>query len=271
MTDYSAIRTEAVIPNRYSFTQNGEHRVVFGEKVQGLKDSENLLLPNATMEGLENFILSRKDYILSRKAETHVRLNTRKAEVELVIGEHGQRKLVGDNDITPVITINASSKLSSDYKEVLEAMEPDGHESPRELAEFFRIRPYLFPSVDECIRVVKMLKNTTVTISRIKKDTETDAGEREKQLKTKIEDGQIDIHWKFTVPVFENLDPVDVPVEARFEVNEDLTDVNVVVQDATGEGLRAMKRRIERDLMQSCINGIESILGIDAIPMIYVD
>lgn len=251
--------------------KDGEYRVMFGEKPHGLKDSADLTISTATMEGLENFILSRKEYITGRKAETHVLLNTRLAEVTLKIGEHGAIKLVMHTDTKPVITIKATSKLSDDFKEVQTAMNPKGHESPRELAEFFRVRPYLFDSVDECVRVVKELKNTTIRITKIKKDTETDAGEREKQLKTSIEEGQIDIGWKFSVPVFEGLTASSIPVKARFEVNDDLTDVNVVVQDATGEGIRAMKRNIEKDLMKNCIQSIENILGTNAIPMIYVD
>lgn len=255
----------------FSFHTNGEHRMVFGEKVLGLKDSVDLNIGNATMEGLENFVRSRQAYITGRKDETHMLLNTRASSVTLVIGEHGQRKLVGENNTTPTISIKAKSHLSDEYKEVLEVMHVDGHESPRELAEFLRQRPYLFASVDECVRVVKALKNTSLKIGRIKKDTESDGGEREKQLKTTIEDGQIDLGWTFTIPIFEGTGNETIPVRARFEVNEDLTDVNVIVLDDTGEGLRNKRKNLEKQLMQDCIKNVEAILGQDAIPMVFID
>jgi hypothetical protein len=260
-----------VAENGLSMAAPGEYRFVTGEKPHVNHSQGTVTITNATMEGLENFVLSRKDYIKQRLGETHMRLDTRKSEVTLFVGEAGARKLAIDLDVTPQYIIKASSKLSGDFNEVMEAMDPDGHESPRELAEFFRLRPYLFPDVNECIRVVKELKNTQVRIMRIKKDTESDGGEREKQLKTNIEDGQINIAWNFEVPIFEGLAKTTIPVLARFEVNEDLSDVNVVVLDASGVGVRTMRRETERQQMIDCIQSVENILGQHSIPMVYVD
>lgn len=262
---------ESLAGKGLAFNHAGEHRMVFGEKPNEIMSQGTVSVLNATMEGLANFVRSRQDYIKTRLVETSMLLNTRKTEVTLRVGEAGPRKAASEKDITPQYVIKASSKLNGDFREVQEAMDPEGHESPRELAEYFRIRPYLFSTVEECIRVVKALKNTDVTVKRIKRDTETDGGEREKQMKATIEEGQINIAWQFYVPFFEGQARQYIPVRARFEVNEDLSDVNVVVLDDSGVGVRTMKRDFERELMTKCIESVEAILGVNSIPMIYVD
>lgn len=255
-----------------SFATSGVHRLVIGEEVIGLQDSKDMCIPSATFEGLENFVRARREYILKRAHETHLKLNTRKVTATLMIGEHGHRKLVGDINTTPVVIITATSRLSGDFIEVQEAMDPSGHEVPRDIAEQFRTSPYLFESVDECIRVVKALKNVNVKISQIIQDTENDAKSREKRMKMDIDEGQIDIRWNFRVPVFEGLDPQLFPVMARFEVQDDFRSVNLVILDASGEGIRTIKRNIERRLMETCIADVGRILGDESgIPMIYVD
>ena len=119
----------------------GEYRYVTGEKVEGLADSnETVEIRNATFTGLKKFYEARQELIKTRKAETNLQVDTTNTTVTLTIGEAGYRKLVGDNDITPVFTIKASAQKSKDYRDVLAYMKKQ-YDSAQDFAMELRTRP----------------------------------------------------------------------------------------------------------------------------------
>ena len=252
-----------------NFSENGEHRLVIGEKIEGLKDSDNLNIQAATMSGLINFVQDRNEEINARVNESHLQVDVAKGTILLTVGEHGKRKLVGDLDATPQITILGSSKNSEDYRLVKSLMKASGHGNSHELAMSLRGNAHIFESVAECGRVVTALRNFEVTIQSVRKETSEDNRSREKRMSAVITEGAPDLTWNWKVELFEGETPVLIPVRAIYEVQSNMIDVHVVILDATGQGLTLLERLARRDLMEQAASTIKEY--VPAIPIVYVN
>lgn len=258
---------EQLLQKGLSFNQAGEHRLVIGEKPIGIKDSEDVEITNATMNGLLNFVISRKDDILQRAKESHFLVESRESKITLVVGEKGGRKLVGDADRTPVFTIIASSQFSDDYEEVKKYM-GRAHPSAHELAMTFRERSHLFENDLEWARVVRALRDTSVKVNKIQKETSADAGLRETRLNAEITDGQLDLEWNFHVSIYEGEAPELIRAKAIWEVQEDHSTVKLILLN---NGLVLQERAALKAMTARTIAALTQTLGQDALPMLYVD
>lgn len=252
-----------------NFAEGGEHRLVIGEKVEGLKDSDNLNIQAATMSGLINFVQDRKEEINARVKESHMQVNIAKGTILLTVGEHGKRKLVGDVNATPQITILGSSKNSEDFVLVKSLMKASGHGNSHELAMSLRGNAHIFESVSECGRVVSALRNFEVKIEAVRKDFSEDNRGREKRMSAMITEGAPDLTWSWNIELFEGESPVLIPVRAIYEVQSNMIDVNVVILDATGQGLTLMERRARRKLMEEAAGTIKEY--VPSLPVVYVN
>lgn len=258
---------EQILQKGLSFNQAGEHRLVIGEKVLGLTDSKDVVIENATMNGLLNFVVSRKDDILQRAKESHFLVESRESKITLVVGEKGGRKLVGDPDRTAQFTVTASSQFSDDYEEVKNYM-GRAHPSAHDLAMAFRERSHLFENDAEWARVVRALRDTNVKVNKIQKETSADAGLRETRLNAEITEGQLDLEWNFRVAIYEGEEPELVRAKAIWEVQEDHSTVKLILLN---NGLVLQERAALKAMTERTIKALTQTLGQDALPMLYVD
>lgn len=248
--------------------QVGTHRVLFTEEEKGLQDSRDLNIPTATMKGLVNFVQSRKDAILERKDEAHFQVETRQSKITLFLGEKGGRKLTGDKDRTIQTVVVAKNKRSQDFIDVLAYLE-DEYDTPHNLAMDLRKQPHLFENETEWLRVVGQLRTMSTTVSRIMQDTSSDLGERTRKMDAVVTSGKLDLKWNFYVPIFEDEAKSHVPVNAIYEMDKD-GKLSVVILSVS-PGIEQLERDALKLSLDSTVQQLNIILGIDELPMVYVD
>lgn len=250
-----------------SFSECGTHRLLYTEEPQNLKDSEDMVIPSATMKGLANFVRARKDAILARTHETNFLVETRMSQIALTVGEHGGRKGLSDTDRVTATIVVAKSDRTDDFNTVLRYVKK-AHPNAHDLAMEFRKLPHLFENETEWARVVGELRNTNVKIQKIYKDTSVDAESREKRMLVEITEGKLDLLWHFYVPFFEGEERQYIPVRAIYEVCDGGNRVEIVLLSA---GLVQQERDFLKDMLERTVQELENILGVNVIPMIYVD
>lgn len=256
---------EDIESKRINLGHPGIYRLLTSEEPKGLVDHKDLIIDNATMQGLVNFVEVRKDAILYRKAQTHLMVESRKSEITLTVGEHGGLKMPGDVNYRPRVVITAKAELSADFKEVMEYL-GNTHPSAHDLAMEFRQKEYLFENRQEWARVVGKLRDTNLKINTIKKETSSDAGERENRMRTEITEGQLDLRWNFRVPIYEGQEPVLIEALAIWEV-QDNYDVHVVILNG---GVETQRRMSLKDMTQNTLDAIKTHLG-NEVPVVFVD
>lgn len=245
--------------------QPGIYRLLTSEGPKGLVDHKDLIINNATMQGLVNFVEVRKDAILHRKAEAHLMVESRKSEITMTVSEHGGLKMPGDVNYRPRVVITAKAELSDDFKEVMKYLGTT-HLSAHELAMDFRQKEYLFENRQEWARVVGKLRDTNLKINTIKKETSSDAGERESRMRKEITEGQLDLQWNFRVPIYEGQEPVLIEARAIWEV-QDNYEVHVVMLNG---GVETQRRMSLKDMTQATLDAIKTHLG-NEVPVVFVD
>jgi hypothetical protein len=250
-----------------SFTENGEHRFVVGEAPIGIKFSGDVSVSNATLRGLANFVVARKESILDRKFESHFKVSTRSKTITLYVGERGSRKLLGDMDNVPSYTINAGAKLSDDYQDVKRLM-GQNHPKAHDLAMHLRQKEHLFESKEEWARVVGKLRSAVTKVETIRKDTSDDSGARAKGFEAVVKDGALDLKWNWKISIVEDAEPELVEVEAIWEVQENGVELHVVLLNG---GIVAQERAAIKRVFDQAVVSLTAVLGQDEVPFMYVD
>jgi len=247
----------------------GTYRFLTTEEPMGLTDSVDLNYQNLTMPGLVNFVRARAEQIKARAGETNITVNTRTGKTELTIGEHGGRKSLTDLDRVAQKNLTAEVKFSDDYSEVRKYA-GKSHRSAHDLAMIFRTMPHIFESESDWKRVVTNLRSTHLKVEKVRQESSSDeTGNRENAMTAKITDGQLDLVWSFLVPIYEGEEKTKVEVKAIWEVQSDFT-VQVVLL-SVGKGFTEREREALKVMTERTRKEIETVLGENTIPFIYVD
>lgn len=239
----------------------GDYRVMKGIAPIDRQD----LTVNATLAGLVNFIAVRKDNILDRANEAHIKVSTGEKSVSLTIGEFNGYREEGGSYV-PQTVIYGSSAFTDDQKTVKVIM--SGKHSPHELAMKLRDLPHLFADEASWKEAVSTLRSLSLKVSKAVKDTSNeDTGEREKAVKLVIESGAVAVEWNWKYAIYEGTDPVTVPVKVLYEADESMSGVYASVFNPRKV---LQERKALEDMLANTVTEIRKVLG-NAIPIIEVN
>jgi len=225
----------------------------------------DLVIENVSFQGLLNFVTARKEEIIAAKSESHLRINTRTASATLDINEQGGYRH-GDAAYKPSLTLEAKSSFSKRYNKAKALMTT--HSSPHDLFEKLREVPFLFNDAQEHTKVLQAFRSLVISVKKLVEDTSSDSGERKKRLEMSFNEQPPEISWKWLVPVYENTDPIAIPVSVLFEANSAMNGVNIRL---VNWGLEEIEDKEAKAILETSVANIESVLGVNTIPMLYVN
>lgn len=242
--------------------EESEFRLLVGnDRVQ----ERDLIISNATLQGLGNFVSVRKDDIIKRSAASHLIVDTRNSQIDLVLQEHGGQDDM-DGTYKPSTKITGSSKFTNDRNTVKELM--NSRMKPHDMAMKLRDLPHLFNSEEEWKKAVGTLRNINSVIEKTVKDSSNeDTGEREKRLHLVIKDGCPALEWTWKYAIYEGEAEDLVACRVLYEANDHMSGVNIAL---TNFDFERQERKALKKMMDNTIAFIMSFIG-NALPVVYVN
>jgi hypothetical protein len=222
----------------------------------------NFEIDGATLGGMVNFVRSRSSVIIGRAHETSLLCDEDSGQLHLVIGENGRFTNSGNMEVSTHVSAVAS--LSRNFMRAKALFST--YTSPHDLFLKLREVPHLFADAGEHASVLNTLRNTTINLRKMLKDTSSDNAEREKTLKVAFEEHPPEVSWKFRVPIIEGADTSDITASVLWEANSEINGINLRVVNFSLDGL--VERSIKQ-AMEQTVKDINDILGENTIPVVW--
>lgn len=216
-TEHTPVMTES--QGRSISGGPGTYRVITGEEPILPKD---LTITNATLDGLVNYIEVRRNIILEQADSCHLLVNEANSSITLVLGEFGGSRGI-DQTYLPCTRIVGRSGYSKDRGEIKSIMANNW--SPHSLAMHLRERPYLFEDTASWSRVVDVLRNLSIKVSKTVEDTSSDAGARKKAVNMLVDSGTEPLEWNWRYSIYEGTAPVLVSATMLYQADENMSDI----------------------------------------------
>lgn len=221
----------------------------------------NLLIANATFQGLLSYVKVREVYIEENKANTHLRIDSANQKVTLYVEEYGAHRNTGGTTV-PSVTITGSAKFSEDHLTVKAMMGKKW--SAHELGMHIRGLRHLFPEEGPWVEMVNRLRTMKMRIEHVTEDVSTDLGAKKKSLETEITKAEA-IFFVMRYSIHNDSTPVDVRIDVAYDVKGSSVELGLI-----SVNLVKMEREAVEAMMQATVEKLRSILH-ESIPFIGIN